>query len=165
MRIKSVWLILLYVFDGKIISYHWFNCCQFCYRALRMDNISQILAYANVRSGCNLILQENCSGLLLGAILKRLGGKCSWWHICVHSVSTNSLIPNALSLLYPTLPSQWFLAPARLLCVSTTATIAQIPDVSSKEGAVIGALLSKWKFHRGHHWHQTHMNNCWINLK
>ncbi|XP_064622483.1 tRNA (adenine(58)-N(1))-methyltransferase non-catalytic subunit TRM6-like [Lineus longissimus] len=40
---------------------------------LRMDSVSQILAYANVRSGCNLILHENCAGLLLGAILKRLG--------------------------------------------------------------------------------------------
>jgi hypothetical protein len=49
----------------------------------------------------------------------------------------------------------------KTLPVSTTATIAQIPAVSSKEGAVI--VLSTWKFHRGHHWHQTHMNNCRIN--
>jgi hypothetical protein len=35
--------------------------------------------------------------------------------------------------------------------VSTTATIAQIPAVSSKEGAVIGAVLSTRKSHRGHH--------------
>jgi hypothetical protein len=33
--------------------------------------------------------------------------------------------------------------------VSTTATIAQIPAVSSKEGAVIGAVLSTRKSHRG----------------
>jgi hypothetical protein len=47
---------------------------------------------------------------------------------------------------------------------STNATIAQFPAVSSKEGAVIGAVLSTRKFHRGgHHWHQTHMNNCRIN--
>jgi hypothetical protein len=31
--------------------------------------------------------------------------------------------------------------------VSTTATIAQIPAVSSKEGAVIGAVISTRKFH------------------
>jgi hypothetical protein len=37
------------------------------------------------------------------------------------------------------------------LRVSTTATITQIPDVSSKDGAVIGAVLSTRKFHRGHH--------------
>jgi hypothetical protein len=35
--------------------------------------------------------------------------------------------------------------------VSTTATIVQIPAVSSKEGAVIGTVLSTQKFHRGHH--------------
>jgi hypothetical protein len=34
----------------------------------------------------------------------------------------------------------------KTLCISTTATIAQIPDVSSKDGAV----LSMRKFHRGH---------------
>jgi hypothetical protein len=42
---------------------------------------------------------------------------------------------------------------------TTTATIAQVPVVSSKEGVVLGTR----KFHRGHHWHQTHMNNCRIN--
>jgi hypothetical protein len=35
--------------------------------------------------------------------------------------------------------------------VLTTATIAQIPAVSSKEGAVFGAVLCMRKFHRGHH--------------
>jgi hypothetical protein len=40
----------------------------------------------------------------------------------------------------------------KTLHVSTTATIAQIPVVSSKEGTVIGAVLSTRKFH------QTHMN-------
>jgi hypothetical protein len=39
----------------------------------------------------------------------------------------------------------------KTLRVSTTAGIAQIPDVSSKDGAVIGAVLSTRKFHRGHH--------------
>jgi hypothetical protein len=36
----------------------------------------------------------------------------------------------------------------KTLRVSTTATIAQIPAVSSKEGALIGAVLSMQKFHR-----------------
>jgi hypothetical protein len=40
----------------------------------------------------------------------------------------------------------------KTLCVSTTAGIEQIPAVSSKEGAVIGAILStRNKIHRGHH--------------
>jgi hypothetical protein len=47
----------------------------------------------------------------------------------------------ARGMLRITLPSQWFRAPARLR-VSTTAGIEQIPAVSSKEGAVIGAVPS-----------------------
>jgi ATP-dependent helicase/DNAse subunit B len=39
----------------------------------------------------------------------------------------------------------------KTLRVSTTAGIAQIPAVSSQEGAVIGAVLSTRKFHRGYH--------------
>jgi hypothetical protein len=39
----------------------------------------------------------------------------------------------------------------KTLRVSTTAGIAQILAVSSKEGAVIGAVLSTREFHRGHH--------------
>jgi hypothetical protein len=41
------------------------------------------------------------------------------------------------SLHYHTLPSQWFLATARLRVVSTTAPHDANTDVSSKEGAVI----------------------------
>jgi hypothetical protein len=38
----------------------------------------------------------------------------------------------------------------KTLRVLTTAGIEQILAVSSKEGAVIGAVLSTRKFHRGH---------------
>jgi hypothetical protein len=55
-----------------------------------------------------------------------------------------------------TLPSQWFLAPARLYAYQPLLQRAQIPEVSSKEGAVIGAVLSTRKLHRGRHQHQTH---------
>jgi hypothetical protein len=41
------------------------------------------------------------------------------------------------------LPSQWFLAPARLYAYQPLLQIAQIPDVSSKEGAVIGIVLGE----------------------
>jgi hypothetical protein len=44
-----------------------------------------------------------------------------------------------------------FLAPARLYTYQPLLQIAQILDVSSKEGAVLGTR----KFYRGHHWHQT----------
>jgi hypothetical protein len=39
----------------------------------------------------------------------------------------------------------------RTLRVSTTATDNVNLDVSSKEGAVIGAVLGTRKFHRSHH--------------
>jgi hypothetical protein len=65
-----------------------------------------------------------------------------WW--------SGRLVPNSSTLL-----SQWFLTPARLR-ISTTATDRANLDVSSKEGAVIGAVLSARKFHRSHHRHQTY---------
>jgi hypothetical protein len=52
-----------------------------------------------------------------------------------------------------TLLSQWFLAPANTLHASTTATDNANSDVSSKEGAVIGAVLADIR----------HMNKCRIN--
>jgi hypothetical protein len=67
----------------------------------------------------------------------------------------NSRIPVCITLgltlyftLQCTLPSQWFLAPARLYAYQPLLQIVQIPDVLSKEGAVIGAVLGTGKFHR-----------------
>jgi hypothetical protein len=39
----------------------------------------------------------------------------------------------------------------KTLRVSANATDSANSDISSKEGAVIGAVLAKRKFHRGHH--------------
>jgi hypothetical protein len=58
-----------------------------------------------------------------------------------------------------TLPSQWFLTPARLYAYQPLLQIVQIPDVSSKDGTVIGAVFGTRKFHRGHLWHQTQSIN------
>jgi len=41
---------------------------------LRLDSLSQVLNHANVRSGSRLMVVESCHGVLLGAILERLGG-------------------------------------------------------------------------------------------
>jgi hypothetical protein len=51
----------------------------------------------------------------------------------------------------PYTPLAVVLRARKTLRVSTTAGIAQIPTVSSKEGAVIGAVLGTREFHRGHH--------------
>lgn len=42
-------------------------------RGLRIDTMSQILSYANVHHGTNVLLSETCAGLVLGAILERQG--------------------------------------------------------------------------------------------
>ena len=40
---------------------------------IRPDTLAQMLSISNVQSGSNVLLLENCQGLLLGAIMKRLG--------------------------------------------------------------------------------------------
>jgi hypothetical protein len=84
-------------------------------------------------------------------------------HYASDGAGTNVYPDGAGTNVYPLLDLAWFLlhsprsgfACRKTLRVSTTATITQIPAVSSKEGAVIGAVLSTRKFHRGH--------NCLIN--
>ena len=39
-----------------------------------MDTLAQMLTYSNVHPGCNAVVVETCQGLLLGAVLERLGG-------------------------------------------------------------------------------------------
>jgi len=41
---------------------------------LRIDSVSQLITMANVREGNRIIVMETCQGLLLGAILERMGG-------------------------------------------------------------------------------------------
>lgn len=41
---------------------------------LRLDTISQMLTFGNVHANCNVVVMETCQGLLIGAILERLGG-------------------------------------------------------------------------------------------
>jgi hypothetical protein len=62
-------------------------------------------------------------------------------------VSENNFINSGLYRVLPALPSQWFLMPARLYPYQPLLQTVQIPDVSSKEGAVIGAVLDTRKFH------------------
>jgi tRNA (adenine-N(1)-)-methyltransferase non-catalytic subunit len=41
---------------------------------MRMDTISQILTYSNVAAYRNVMILESCKGLLLAAVVERLGG-------------------------------------------------------------------------------------------
>lgn len=42
---------------------------------MRIESMSQLLATTNIRSGSKVAVLETCSGVLLGMILERLGGK------------------------------------------------------------------------------------------
>ncbi|VDP39603.1 unnamed protein product [Echinostoma caproni] len=42
-------------------------------RGLRFDTLCHILTYANVHAGSTVLLAETCAGLILGAVLERLG--------------------------------------------------------------------------------------------
>jgi hypothetical protein len=58
-----------------------------------------------------------------------------YWSCAGMHLDQNSLPDHTLLL-------QWFPAPARLYAYQPLLQIVQIPDVSSKDGAVIGAVLS-----------------------
>ena len=41
---------------------------------LREDTLAQILAYSNVCAGCQVMVYENCMGIITGALAQRMGG-------------------------------------------------------------------------------------------
>ncbi|CAH3150084.1 unnamed protein product [Porites lobata] len=41
---------------------------------LRLDTLSQILTMSNVRAHCRMMVVESCQGMLVGALLERMGG-------------------------------------------------------------------------------------------
>lgn len=46
----------------------------FFHSHLRLDTLGRMLTYGNVHAGINALVVETCQGLLLGAVLERLGG-------------------------------------------------------------------------------------------
>ncbi|KAG1885547.1 Gcd10p-domain-containing protein [Suillus subluteus] len=61
---------------------HWFKKDQNRIRDIRPDTLSQILNLANVRPGGRYIAVDDASGLLVSAILERLGGEGRLISIC-----------------------------------------------------------------------------------
>jgi tRNA (adenine-N(1)-)-methyltransferase non-catalytic subunit len=61
---------------------HWFKKDQNRIRDIRPDTLSQILNLANVRPGGRYIAVDEASGLLVSAILERLGGEGRLISIC-----------------------------------------------------------------------------------
>ncbi|GKY97533.1 hypothetical protein MPSEU_000711500 [Mayamaea pseudoterrestris] len=41
---------------------------------MREDTLAQILGYANISAGCQVLVLENCSGILTGALAQRMAG-------------------------------------------------------------------------------------------
>ncbi|KAG2155517.1 Gcd10p-domain-containing protein [Suillus clintonianus] len=61
---------------------HWFKKDQNRIRDIRPDTLSQILNLANIRPGGRYIAVDEASGLLVSAILERLGGEGRLISIC-----------------------------------------------------------------------------------
>lgn len=47
--------------------------CVFCSH-LRHDTLAQMLTLANIHAGSKVLVFETCSGLVLGAVMERMGG-------------------------------------------------------------------------------------------
>jgi hypothetical protein len=96
-----------------------------------------------------------CHSIVADVILRRFFTKprqilaCDKIHFSAPILHSNIQSGQSQRLKYT--PLAVVLRTRKTLRVLTTATIAQILAVSSKEGAVIGAVLSMRKFHRGHH--------------
>lgn len=50
--------------------------CTVCvfYSHLRHDTLAQMLTLANIHAGSKVLVFETCSGLVLGAVMERMGG-------------------------------------------------------------------------------------------
>lgn len=48
--------------------------CFILYSHIRIDTLAQILTYSNVRANCNMAVVDTTNGLVVGAVLERLGG-------------------------------------------------------------------------------------------
>jgi hypothetical protein len=59
---------------------------------LRLDSLSQILTYCNVRAGSRLMIVESCNGLLLGAVLERLAGSGTLIHMYTGSAPSRQAV-------------------------------------------------------------------------
>lgn len=45
---------------------------------MRYDTLAQMLTLGNIRAGNKMIVMETCSGLVLGAMMERMGGKTTF---------------------------------------------------------------------------------------
>uniref|UniRef100_H2YBX2 tRNA (adenine(58)-N(1))-methyltransferase non-catalytic subunit TRM6 n=1 Tax=Ciona savignyi TaxID=51511 RepID=H2YBX2_CIOSA len=70
---------------------------------IRIDTISQILTAANIRHGANVAVVETCSGVVLGAVLERLGGNG-----CVVNLHNGEAPPNLFAVSHFNFPDSYW---------------------------------------------------------
>lgn len=72
---------------------------------LRYDTLAQMLTLANIHAGSKVLVFETCAGLVLGAVMERMGGMLLLWtppwsFICFTTVFSFTYKENLLSFLY-----------------------------------------------------------------
>lgn len=65
---------------AKMSESFFFNLFYFSH--MRYDTLAQMLTLGNIRAGNKMIVMETCAGLVLGAMMERMGGK--FQHFQVH---------------------------------------------------------------------------------
>ena len=73
------------------LNYNIYDCVVqnivpfFIISKLRLDSLAQILTMANVRAHSRLLVAESCHGLVLGAVMDRMGGTFMEFLTFLHS--------------------------------------------------------------------------------
>ncbi|XP_066920374.1 tRNA (adenine(58)-N(1))-methyltransferase non-catalytic subunit TRM6-like [Clytia hemisphaerica] len=57
----------------RLLAEMYFNKAPDKILDMRLDTLAQILTYSNVQSGSKVLLTDSCKGLVMGAVLERLG--------------------------------------------------------------------------------------------
>lgn len=70
------------------------ECVCVCCSHLRYDTLSQMLTLGNIHAGSKVLVFETCAGLVLGAVMERMGGK---WAVYFRSVPSETF-PSCCSL-------------------------------------------------------------------
>lgn len=60
---------------ARLLSQLYFTKAATKVLEMRPDTLAQMLTWANIKNGSNVLLAETCQGLVLGSILERLGDK------------------------------------------------------------------------------------------
>lgn len=100
---------------------------------MQASSLSQLLTMANIRSGSRVVIVENFSGVVLGAVLERLAGSGA----CVNIHAGGETAPNLFSISHLNLPDEhWAVLHSLPLHTLTPALACTTPEQVEQ---VIGA--------------------------